>query len=450
MLKFFIAALVSLPVLAFDLDRAPQSFRHANGKAVYVDFESAHYELTYDLNAKSARVKATIKFEAVEEGYPVFDMRANALTAMLDDEPTLVSDLKTPDGATTVRVLSTIATPGEHTLVITAPLTNLVEFNNGGVHSATWTTDLNDRGYLEQYMPANMEFDRVPMVFDVKFVGLTKKQVVYANGDIKELKNNHFQVTFPDYFTSSSVFFHTVPEGVMAETRFDFRSIDGRMLPVVIYLKPGFLSNPTSSLERLKNDTVRIMNELEADYGPFLHPSLTIYNAGMGGMEYCGATMTSLSALGHELIHSYFARGIIPANGNSGWIDEAIASWRDNGYPRGSGFSGNANMAGRAAYTRFTDRQAYSYGATFMSNLDNLFSSQGGLKSLLRRLVEEKAFTPFFTEDFVAWAEGHYRTSLMEIFKRHVYQGVSDTSKMSVAPHVHHQKLTLEQLKALL
>jgi hypothetical protein len=53
-------------------------------------------------------------------------------------------------------------------------------------------------------------------------------------------------------------------------------------------------------------------------------------------MEYCGATMTDPGALGHELTHSWFARGVMPANGNTGWIDEAVASWRDDGYPRAS------------------------------------------------------------------------------------------------------------------
>ncbi len=106
--------------------------------------------------------------------------------------------------------------------------------------------------------------------------------------------------------------------------------------------------------------------------------------------------MTDTGALGHELTHSYFARGIMPANGNAGWIDEALASWRDNRYPRSTSISGTANMAGRPGYTRFTDYAAYSYGARFMAYLDGKFAAQGGLKTYLRKLVDEKAFTPYF------------------------------------------------------
>ncbi|MBY0517088.1 MAG: hypothetical protein K2P81_09280 [Bacteriovoracaceae bacterium] len=444
------ALVMSFAAFAGDLSHAPKPFSYNSEKAIYVDFLSAHYQLSYDIAAETATVVSTIEFEADESGFPLLDLATTPSSVLIDGASAVMASIQTPDRATTLKVINTSVTAGHHVMVITSPLSSLVDWKNGGVHSATWTTDLNDRGYLEQYMPANMEFDQVPMIFDVKFVNATKKQIIYTNGELQAISNNEFRVVFPQYFTSSSMFFHTVPEGVMAETRFDFNSIDGRKLPVVIYLKPGFLGSPDSQLERLKSETVSVLNELESDYGPFLHPRVTIYNAGSGGMEYCGATMTSLSALGHELTHSYFARGIMPANGNAGWIDEALASWRDNGYPRGSGFSGSANMAGRASYTRFTDRQAYTYGASFMSNLDNHFAANGGLKPLLRKLVEDHAFSPFFTEDFVAWGESHSRMSLMPIFKQRVYTGFMDSMKSMPAQNVHHQKLSQKELAELL
>lgn len=452
MMRFILALLLAMPAFAADLDRAPVAFAHQNSKAVYVDFLSADYELTYDITARQASVVAKIRFQSPEAGYPIFDLGSDIISsATLDGVATTMKTLQTPDNATTLRALSTIAAAGEHAMIIAAPLVNLVSWDNGGVHSATWTTDLNDRGYLERYMPANMEFDRVPMTFTVKFVGATKKQIIYSNGVVTQLADGRSQIRYPNYFTSSSLFFHTVPEGVMAETRFSFRSIDGRELPVVIYLKPGLLGSE-GALAALKADTINVLTELEGDYGPFLHPSVTIYNAGSGGMEYMGATMTSRSALGHELTHSYFARGIVPANGNAGWIDEALASWRDGGYQRGGAFSGNANMAGRAAYTRYTDRQAYTYGAKFMGDLDALFADKGGLKSLLRDIIEKRAFQPFFTEDFVDWAEGHYRLSLKQIFQQRVYKAALDAEaqKSKPAESVHHQKLSLEQLQELL
>jgi hypothetical protein len=449
MLQWMLMAMLSFSAIASDLDRAPAAFAYQSSKAVYVDFLSAEYNLTYDIAARKATIAAKIRFSAPEAGYPIFDLASDAVSNVsLNGAASTMQTLTSPDRASTMRTLSTAVAAGEHVMMLEVPLTTLVAWDNGGVNSATWLSDLSDRGYLERYMPANMEFDRVPMIFNVKFLNATKKQIIYSNGVVSEA-NGVTTIRFPHYFTSSSLYFHTVPEGVMAETRFSFRSIDGRELPVVIYLKPG-LTNPQSALATLKSETINILNELEGDYGPFLHPSVTIYNAGSGGMEYMGATMTSRSALGHELIHSYFARGMIPANGNAGWVDEAIASWRDEGYQRGGAFSGGANMAGRATYVRYTDRQAYSYGEKFMRDLDNLFADKGGLKSLLREIVERRAFQPFTTEDFIAWAEGHYRVSLKPIFQQRVYRQALDEKSAKPEHNVHHQKLTFEQLQEFL
>lgn len=452
MLSLLLALMSSHALATVDLARAPESFDYQNSKAIYIDISDAHYRIDYDISAKKAEVQATLLFETLEAGYPMLDFVQNASEIILNGVETQASELQTPDRATKMRVITSEVSAGVHTLKMKLPLVSLVEWNNGGVHSAFWTSDLSERSFIEKYIPTNLEFDRYQMSFDVYFLNAQTKQSIYANGDIKLINDQHVRIDFPSYFNASALFFHTVPSTVMRESRFNFNSMDGRVLPVRIYLKPGFLSNPATQLKKLEDMTLKIMNELEADYGPFPHPSVTIYNAGSGGMEYHGATMTSVSALGHELIHSYFARGLMPANGNAGWIDEAIASWRDNGYPRGGAFSGNANMAGRDVYTRFTDRQAYSFGARFMASLDNHLKDQGGLRPMLKLVFEEHVFKPFFTEDFVSWVEGFSRTTLMPIFKRHVYapkMGEKSTPMTSM-PDVHHQKMSLEELHQFL
>ena len=438
---------LSLSALANDLAHAPASFDFSGGHAVFADFTKATYNIRYDMNSKLAAVEATIELTTADAGRIIFDLKAEPSSITLDGKATSQDLISLPENASKVRALKDTAAIGKHTLVITVPLTRLLEWSSEGVKSAFWTTDLDDRGYLEAYMPANLEFDRVPMMFKLEFVGGTKNQRIYTNGLVVGTGAGKFEVTYPEYFTSSSIFFHTAPEGAMNETSFIYRSIDGRELPVVIYKKPSIWGgSDAGTLSRLQQNTINILTELENDYGPFLHPSVTIYNAGSGGMEYCGATMTDSGALGHELTHSYFARGIMPANGNAGWIDEAVASWRDNRYPRSSSISGSANMAGRAGYTRYTDTAAYSFGARFMAYLDGKFASQGGLKSLLRKLVEEKSFQPFFTEDFISWAEGHYRMDLKTEFKERVYGGKSQKQSESSI----HRKMSIEEMQGLL
>lgn len=447
MLSLFLALFCAHASVTDDLARAPQAFAFQNSKAVYIDIQDAHYHIVYDMAAKAASVEATLRFVTQEPGYPMLDFVQAPQEVLLNGVSVQASEVQTPDRATKMRVIAQDISLGEHTLKIKLPLTALIDWSNGGVSSAFWTSDLSERSFIEKYIPTNLEFDRYGMSFDIHFKNAQVKQAVYANGEIEYVNDQQVKIQFPAHFNASALFFHTTPETVMRESRLTFNSIDGRQIPVRIYLKPSMLSNPATQLKKLEGMTLKILAELEADYGPFPHPSVTIYNAGAGGMEYHGATMTSESALGHELIHSYFARGMMPANGNAGWIDEAIASWRDNGYPRGGAFSGNANMAGRADYTRFTDRQAYSFGAKFMASLDNHLKDQGGLRPMLKQVIENHLFSPFFTEDFVSWIEGFSRTNLLPIFKRHVYSQKQDSIPMTPAPHVHHQKLSEEQLR---
>jgi hypothetical protein len=452
MLSLFLALFCAHATVTDDLARAPKSFVFQNSKAVYIDILEAHYRLDYDIAAKVASVDATLRFATREAGYPMLDFVQNPQEILLNGVSVQAGEVQSPDRATKMRVIAQDVSMGEHILKIKLPLTALIEWSNGGVSSAFWTSDLSERSFIEKYIPTNLEYDRYPMSFDIKFRNSQVKQAVYANGDIEFVSDQQVRIQFPAHFNASALFFHTTPEAVMRESRLTFNSMDGRQIPVRIYLKPSMLSNPAKQLKKLEGMTLKILAELEADYGPFPHPSVTIYNAGSGGMEYHGATMTSESALGHELIHSYFARGMMPANGNAGWIDEAIASWRDNGYPRGGAFSGNANMAGRAEYTRFTDRQAYSFGAKFMASLDNHLKDQGGLRPMLKQVIENHLFSPFLTEDFVSWIEGFSRTNLMPIFERHVYapkKGEKSTP-MTPMPHVHHQKMSLEELAQFL
>ena len=443
---FLSTFLLAGQALAADTLHLPASFAYPAGQAVFADFSTADYTIRYDIPAKTALAKAVIKLTTQTRGNIVFDLVASPSEIKLDGKLTTQSEISLPGNASKARVVGAVAEVGEHTLEMTLPLTELVQWEEGGVRSAFWTTDLEDRGYLEAYLPANMEFDRVAMALHLEFVGTTKAPRFYTNGVVTQVDSTHFDVKYPAYYTASSVFFHTVPTNAMKEISFIYRSTDGREIPVVIYQRPSTWGTDQGTLERLKQNTLSILTELENDYGPFLHPSVTIYMAGSGGMEYCGATMTDSSALGHELTHSYFARGIMPANGNGGWIDEALASWRDNRYPRITNISGRANMAGRASYTRFTDYAAYTYGAKFMSYLDGRFAEQGGLKSLLRKLVTEKAFTPYTTEDFIGWAEGHYRADLKQDFQDHVYGGKAE--KQIENPI--HRKLSIQELRQLL
>lgn len=446
-MKLFVALLM-ISTAAFanrnDLAHRPKSFSTEKGKAVFVDFIEAIYNITYDSMAKKASVVAVIKFDAPEAGFPIFDSVQVPTSVILDGEEVGSVATQTPSRETTLRLVSKAVSTGPHTMTISVPLVDLVSFTGDGVKSAYWTSDLASREFMERYMPANFEFDQVRMAFNITFIGSKKKQVIYTNGVMKEIKSNMIQIVYPSYYTSSSIFFHTVPEGAVEEMRFTLKSIDGRTLPAVVYISKSFW---TGGLDGLKKRTEEIFHELEADYGAFLHPSVIVYNAGAGGMEYCGATMTDASALGHELFHSYFARGVMPANGNSGWLDEALASWRDDGYKSREDMSGSSKMSAHPYYTRTTDRAAYTYGAKFMSYLDGKFKAKGGLKQFMRHMVDKRSLNPLFVEEFSKEMSEFYGISVEADFKKYTY-GSENFSGIKESSHSHiHQKMSLEELK---
>lgn len=449
---FLLGVMVSGLVFAQknDLSHRPKSFSTSAGKAVFVDFQTADYAINYNAEKKSSSVVATIKFNAPEAGLPIFDSVEAPTSIVLDGQTVTATETKTPSRETTVQVINKSVSSGSHEMIITVPLKTLVEFTPEGIKSAFWTSDLSERNFLERYMPANLEYDQVKMTFNITFEGGKSRQKIYTNGVVKESKRNGksmVKITYPEYFNASSIFFHTVPAGSMDETSFTLKSVDGRTIPVVIYKGKSMWGGGTS-LSTLKDMTTEIFHELEGDYGAWPHPSLVIYNAGMGGMEYHGATMTSTSALGHELFHSYFARGVMPANGNSGWIDEALASWRDEGYQTLSILSGSSMMSAHPYYTRTTDRAAYSFGERFMRLMDGKLASKGGLKPFMRYMVDKKIFKPIFVEEFIQEMEKFYGVSVEADFRKYTF-GKSNNFSTSLKSHNHeiHRKMTVEELK---
>lgn len=447
MKSLFILLAFSASAFASDLGKRPVPFAIGTSQAVFADFEKAEYRITYNIKEKKAHVEATIDYETAEAGRLVFDLHNEPTKITVDGIFTTSQVTATPSKETSLRVLGTPTAAGRHQLKITAPLTQLVEFSSTGVKSAFWMSDLTDRGYIERYIPTNLIYDRFPMTFIVKFIGGSDEQKIYANGDVSKIGENEYKVSYRAELNTTCQYFHTTPVSSVVETVFSYKSVDGRDLPAVIYLQKSGATQ-ANKLASLKRQTITILDELERDYGPFLHPSITIYVSGMGGMEYSGATMTSESALGHELYHSYFARGVMPADGNAGWIDEALASWRDEGYKRINSLGGTSQMANHGTYYRATDRQAYSFGERFMALLDGKVSDKGGLKQFLRKLVEDKSFDPITVTDFTQAMNKFYNSKFEDLFSKYVYG--NSFEKMNTLPakskEIHRQP-SIEELK---
>ncbi|MFA6235954.1 MAG: hypothetical protein WC635_01400 [Bacteriovorax sp.] len=425
---------------------APQNFITKDGQAVFVDFQDAVYNLTYESSSKTVKAFSQINFETSEIGLPLFDMVENPTSIVLDGEPVTNKIISTPDNDTKLRLILKTITPGKHTLEIHSPVTEGISFSKEGVSSAFWYSDLDDRSYLEAYLPANYEYDQYKMLFNIDFKSFAKQRI-YTNGKLSKIDSSHFQVEFPESYTSSSAYFHTAPVGRYNEKLFNFHSIDGRVIPVTAYN-----AGNRTDLEAVKSKTLESLADLEAQYGPFLHSSVTIFNAGSGGMEYCGATMSDLWALNHELTHSYFARGgFMPANGNSGWIDEAVTSWSDDNSPTKVDLGNmKSNMAGHSEYRRYTDMDAYSKGKSFIAHLHYKLQSVGGMTAFLNQLILSDSFKPMTTEEFIKKLSDWSAEDMTPLFKKHVYSGPvfknSAREKGAAAKRRVHMKMSIKEM----
>ena len=437
----FLGTFISQDLYA-SIFHAPANFSTSYGNVVFADFQEATYNITYDSNKKLVSAVSTISFLTSEEGMPLFDLLDNPTQIILDNEVVQNKIIQSPDKDTQFRIMLKNLKPGLHSVIISSPMTSGISFLADGVSSAFWFSDLDDRSYLENYLPANYEFDQYKMTFNFEFIG-AKKQKIYSNGKVTKLSDTNFSVQFPSTYTSSSLYLHTAPEGRFKEIAFNYHSIDGRDIPGIAY---G--SNP----EGMKKQTLISLAKLESEFGPFLHQSVTIFNPGGngGGMEYCGATVTSLWALNHELTHSYFARGgFMPANGNSGWIDEAITTWSDEGSKSNSDLgSMRSNMAGHSQYRRLTDDDAYTKGRDLMANLHYKFQANGGLKSFLNQLIQTDSFHPMTTEEFVFKISNYYSEDLTSYFKKYVYSSKKINSFHESNPM--HLKMSILQMRKFL
>lgn len=447
-LIWIVSLLCSMALANFE--HAPQNFNQDGKTFVFVDMQSADYDITYDISEKQTSAVSKIVFHTTAEGYPLFDLIPNAQKIFLGKQQVQVLEVSLPDGGK-MKALNLQLAPGTYTFEVHSQIEENVSYStwfSKEVRAAFWMSDLSDRRYLEQYLPTNLEFDQIPMHLTVSIQGADKEHIVKSNGVIEKKGFNQFSISYPDFYATSSIFFHIYPKGAFEEKAFMVESIDGRQISFQLY------SKSSSTLNTIAQQAPKIFRELEKDYGPWPHPHLIVYGAGSGGMEYVGATITSVYALGHEMHHSYFARGIIPARGNDGWIDEALASWRDESYRQSSlGDLSITRMSGHSPYRRTTDRAAYSDGERIIGHLDQRFQSKGGMIAFLKDFASKNMYQINTTQFFQKSLEDYFSTDLKSFFDRYIYGKKGVVSKHSHEEredNPYHPHLSKKQLFDLL
>lgn len=414
---------------------APPDFDVKAGRAVFVDIKEGSFKLTFDVEEKVATVKSRLVFETRTTGLPIFDLIPTPRNARLNGEAVKVLSEKDPYGQK-LRIVNRTVAPGVHVLEMENELRTNTSFSkySNRVSSAFWIRDLKYRKFLEQYLPANFEYDQYPMTFDVEIKGDRKPRYdLYVNGELNQTSENSWRIVYPPYFTSSSLYFHLTPKGSKRRIEEEYTSITGRKFKIVTYSE-WYIK--TSSFMRYAKE---VMAELENDYGPWPHPSFIAYGTlPGGGMEHSGATQTSYGALDHEMLHSYFAKGVQPASGDDGWLDEAIASWRDYGYQRLPTVSFEGSNIGRqSVYKRNTDSRSYALGRAFLAYLDYRLEHLGGLKAFLRGYFAAYNQTLVTTLHFKNNLEFFSGINFDAEFDRYIWGAVTDGPEKSHASGKH-------------
>lgn len=425
-------------------NQAPPNFSYKESQAVFVDFEKASYKITYDYQNKKAEVESSITFSSTHAGYPIFDLVPQPQNVMLDGQLTSAVEIADPDQQTKVRVVQSIVSAGTHTLTMKSVIDTNIVFNDLGVASGFWLGDLSDRKYLEQYIPSNLEYDQFQKDFLVNFIGFGElKHIIKTNGTIKNQEDGSFLIEFPAFYTSSSVFFHVFPEELnLMNVTFDYKSIDGRILPVDIYT--------SVEIDQFIPLTRTLLAELENDYGPFPHDKVLIYGNSLlkGGMEYSGATATGLLSLGHELFHSYNARGVMPANGNSGWMDEAMSRWRDNNYPLAKELTfESTQLAAHSVWQRNTDRMAYTEGSAFLSLIAYKMNEKGfNLKEVLNEYFKANMYQTVTTTTLEKKFFQETGMDFTADFNKYIYDKKPSGLKGKYVEDAHHPHMSAKEL----
>ena len=435
-----------------DLAYAPPSFTDKNGrKVIFVDFTDARYRLEFDARTPAAAAFSEITFSCDAEGHPAISLSQRVISASLDRQGVTLEDPECPDKKGLFKILSRPVSPGTHVLAVES------ELDREGPYGppVKWRSDstgvecifnMSDReletgGYLEAFLPSNYNFDHFRMSLSVTIRNAGTTHWVYSNGAVRNVSSReeeHWQIEFPSFFTSACPWFHLAPSPEFLWLKDTFASSDGRIVPIVVYTNSEWQGEDID-LECFMLTTKTILHALESDFGPFPHGSVTVFareGVKPSGMEYAGAVATEMGALRHELDHSYFARSIMPADGNAGWIDEAIATWGDLGYlPRKRKPRKGVNMGARSPYVRTTSQASYGLGSQFLAHLDHVLRErrgpQRGLKPFLREYARKKRHQSVTAREFQALLEDYHGESLQELFDAYVYSQGSKQQRIA-------------------
>ena len=235
---------------------------------------------------------------------------------------------------------------------------------------------------------------------------------------------------------SYTVLFALLPEG---DTVWEERTIAGVPVRIMAFVGGASVSEAFAELADW-------LPQLVGEIGPFPMPrGLSIFLVSRGGcMEYFGGTISSLSALRHEVTHMYFACSAVARTYRDSWWDEAVVSWYEMTYtstfiPTDDDFRSNI-VSGRSSIAVGFDLRAYFEGAQIIEAMAVRVGGRPAFTRFLSTLHRNHAFSPFGTLDLADYFRQWSGFDFRDRFINWLYDGQ--------APYVSAQARTSTSVKA--
>lgn len=384
------------------------------------DIQQQDLQLTFDVQTQKAKAHSVLLIKQNESSFTYFQMGPPVQSISVDGTSVTTSLVNDPDGIGKTFVSpNQILDAGVHTLILDYDLpTSAFSFQNGGIGLLTDMSDLPAAHFFEAWAPAGFEEDAFELHLHLQILNSTSTAAhqLFTNGTSTPISTTEWQIDFPKYFTTSSIYFHLTNKLLVQES-FTIQGAQ-QITPVTIY------STDSDLVAQAKELVPLLFKELESTYGPYPHPQFLAYiHSGGGGMEYSGATITAIGALGHELFHSWFGRGWQPAEGRSGWIDEAFASWRDYNYFQSASLLSRAptKLSTFSPYENSTATNCYRDGRRLIAELDQVLADFGGMKPLMKLLIARYQHQVITVEEFQNFLAAETLMDLSSYFKRFAF-----------------------------
>jgi len=408
---------------------AGRSFTIGGTRHTLADLSHVALHYSLDVAAIHAEGHAEVQFRPVETGVPFLLLEPTATAATLDGHPIQLRKIHDPDGVVTLTSLDVELTENtDHVLTVDYPVSP-ESYVYGpapranptpvGIDFISAMYDGPPYGppsarYFDRYGPSSIEADQYQMTIDLELLGATIPHQLFTNGTQHQTEPARWTIDFPSYFSTSSFFFELTAAPLVVR-QISYHGLE-HDIPITVYAAQA--EDADAVIAKLPD----LFSELEASFGPYAHASFTVDLQG-GGMEYAGATVTSPGELSHELCHSWFARGVLPADGRSGWIDEGICTWRDLGYRIPPTPTTPFNLANYSIWYQEMPVDVHLGGAAVFAELETRLAASGGIRPVLRSLYADWRGKPITTEQLLSYVTTKTGLVLDEQFDTYVYDG---------------------------